>query len=95
MGPFEQLASFVVLIKAHGWGPLRETLRSYATKVVPVDGRKDVASLQSIFVERYGQAAKSNVADYFALLGYKVSDATRTVLKDYPAFKPALPVSVK
>lgn len=92
MGPFEQLASFVVLIKAHGWGPLRETLRSYSTKIVPDAGRNDTAVLQSIFVARYGNAAKANVADYFTLLGYKVSDATRTALKDYPAFKPALPI---
>ncbi len=48
-----------------------------------------------MFVERYGHAAKANVADYFALLGYKISDATRTALKDNPVFKPALPVSNK
>ena len=62
-GPFEQLATFVVLIRAHGWGPLRETLRSYGATPPPKGATKE--KLQSIFAERYGKAAKADVSAYF------------------------------
>lgn len=92
-GPFEQLATFVVLIRAHGWGPLRETLRSYATVPTPKGATKD--ELQSIFVERYGKAAQADVSDYFEKLGYHVESNVKTNLKRLTAFKPSLPTSTK
>lgn len=90
LGPFEQLATFVVLTKAHGWEPLRATLRSYASEPVP-NTVKDPAALQSLFVGRYGHAAKADVSAYFTRIGYQVSAATREALKAYPPFEPALP----
>ena len=92
-GPFEQLATFVVLIRAHGWGPLRETLRSYASVATPKGATKE--QLQSIFAERYGKAAKADVGEYFEKMGYHVEPAAKTALKTFPAFKPSLPSSAK
>jgi hypothetical protein len=93
MGPFEQLATFVVLIRAHGWAPLRETLRSYATEPTPKGATND--QLRSIFAERYGKAAKADVSEYFKLIGYPVSENTKAALKGFPAFKPTLPSAGK
>jgi hypothetical protein len=92
-GPFEQLATFVVLIRAHGWGPLRETLRSYAKDATPKGATKE--QLQSIFAERYGKAAKADVSDYFEKMGYHVESTAKTALKGFPAFKPTLPSPAK
>lgn len=88
-GPFEQLATFVVLIRAHGWGPLRETLRSYASDAAPKGATKE--QLQSLFALRYGKAAKADVSAYFEKMGYHVEPAAKSVLKGFPAFQPALP----
>ena len=88
-GPFEQLATFVVLIRAHGWGPLRETLRSYADDAAPKGSTKE--QLQSLFALRYGKAAKADVSAYFEKMGYHVEPAAKSVLKGFPAFQPALP----
>ena len=93
MGPFEQLATFVVLIRAHGWGPLRETLRSYAKDAAPKGATKE--QLQSIFAERYGKAAKADVSDYFEKMGYHVESTAKASLKGFPAFKPTLPSPAK
>jgi hypothetical protein len=93
VGPFEQLATFVVLIRAHGWEPLRETLRSYATNPTPKGATKE--QLRTMFVERYGQASKADVSEYFEQIGYPVSDRTKAALKDFPAFKPTLPTAGK
>ena len=93
VGPFEQLATFVVLIRAHGWEPLRETLRSYATNPTPKGATKE--QLRTMFVERYGQASKADVSEYFKQIGYPVSDRTKAALKDFPAFKPTLPTAGK
>jgi len=82
MGPFEQLSPFIVLIHAHGWEPLRTTLRSYAQN--PVKG--DVPSKQNSFVVRYGQAAKVDVSDFFTKLGYPVTAETKQALKGFPVF---------
>jgi hypothetical protein len=87
-GPFAQLATFVVLIRAHGWGPLRETLRSYATAATPAGASKE--QLQSIFAERYGKAAKADVSEYFEKMGYHIEGTAKTALKGFPAFKPTL-----
>jgi hypothetical protein len=92
-GPFEQLASFVVLIRAHGWGPLRETLRSYASVATPKGATKE--QLQSIFAERYGKAAKADVSAYFEKMGYHVESTAKASLKGLPAFKPTLPTPAK
>ncbi|MBM3826153.1 MAG: hypothetical protein FJ410_05500 [Verrucomicrobia bacterium] len=86
-GPFEQLATFVLLIRAHGWGPLRSTLRSYADQPGPQLKEEQ----QSSFVERYGEYAKADVSEYFMRMGYHVSPGTRTKLKGFPKFQPALP----
>ena len=93
MGPFEQLATFVVLIRAHGWGPLRETLRSYATEAAPKGSTKE--QLQDLFALRYGKAAKADVSEYFEKMGYRVEATTKSALKGLPAFKPALPSAGK
>ena len=92
-GPFEQLATFVVLIRAHGWGPLRETLRSYASVATPKGATKE--QLQSVFAERYGKAAKADVSDYFEKMGYHVEATAKASLKGLPAFKPTLPTPAK
>jgi hypothetical protein len=92
-GPFEQLATFVVLIRAHGWGPLRETLRSYANIPAPKGASKE--QLQSIFAERYGKAAKADVTEYFEKMGYHVEGTAKASLKGLPPFRPALPSSAK
>lgn len=92
-GPFEQLATFVVLIRAHGWGPLRETLRSYAATPTPKGATKE--QLQSIFAARYGQAAKADVSAYFEKMGYHLEPAAKTALQGYPVFKPILPAPAK
>ncbi len=93
MGPFEQLATFVVLIRAHGWEPLRATLRSYATDAAPKGAKKE--QLQSLFALRYGQAAKADVSGYFEKMGYHVDESAKAALKGFPAFQPALPSSAK
>jgi len=89
MGPFEQLSPFIVLIHAHGWEPLRTTLRSYAQN----PARGDVPFKQNVFVVRYGQAAKVDVSDFFAKLGYPVTAETKQALKGLPVFTyaPAAP----
>jgi hypothetical protein len=89
LGAFEQLAPFIVLIQAHGWDPLRTTLRSYAQ--TPASG--DAAAKQNTFVLRYGQAARADVSDFFEKLGYPVSAETKQALKAFPAFRyiPAAP----
>ena len=92
-GPFEQLATFVVLIRAHGWNPLRETLRSYATVATPKGATKE--QLQSIFAERYGKAAKADVCEYFEKMGYHVEGSAKAALKGLPVFKPTLPSPAK
>jgi hypothetical protein len=92
-GPFEQLATFVVLIRAHGWGPLRETLRSYGSVATPKGATKE--QLQSVFAERYGKAAKADVSEYFEKMGYHVEATAKASLKGFPAFKPTLPSSAK
>lgn len=86
MGAFEQLAPFVVLIKAHGWEPLRATLRSYKDKPARKSGDTTVPTLQNEFVIRYGHNAKVDVSGFFENLGYPVTDETRAALKAYPAF---------
>jgi hypothetical protein len=92
-GPFEQLATFVVLIRAHGWGPLRETLRSYASDAAPKGSTKE--QLQDLFALRYGKAAKADVSEYFEKMGYSVEATTKSALKGFPAFKPTLPTPAK
>ena len=92
-GPFEQLATFVVLIRAHDWEPLRETLRSYASEAAPKGSSKE--QLQSLFVQRYGKAAKADVCEYFEKMGYHVEPAAKTALKGLPAFRPTLPSPAK
>jgi hypothetical protein len=92
-GPFEQLATFVVLIRAHGWEPLRQTLRSYASDAAPKGSTKE--QLQSLFAERYGKAAKADVSEYFEKMGYSVEATTKSALKGFPAFKPILPTPAK
>ena len=92
-GPFEQLATFVVLIRAHGWEPLRQTLRSYASEPAPKGATKE--QLQSLFAERYGKAAKADVSEYFEKMGYHVESTAKTSLKGLPAFKPTLPTPAK
>ena len=89
LGAFEQLAPFMVLIRAHGWEPLRATLRSYAQ----TPGKGDLAAKQNSFVVRYGQAAKADVADFFGQLGYPIAPETKEALKGFPAFRyvPAAP----
>jgi len=82
MGAFEQLSPFIVLLHAHGWEPLRTTLRSYAQ--TPVKG--EVAAKQNAFVLRYGQAAKVDVSAFFEKLGYPVTPETKQALKGFPAF---------
>jgi hypothetical protein len=82
LGAFEQLAPFMILVQAHGWEPLRATLRSYAQ--TPAKG--DVAAKQNSFVVRYGQAAKADVSGFFAQLGYPIADETKQALKGFPAF---------
>ncbi|MEY3110161.1 MAG: hypothetical protein RL079_846, partial [Verrucomicrobiota bacterium] len=84
-GPFEQLATFVVLIRAHGWEPLRQTLRSYASEPAPKGATKE--QLQSLFALRYGKAAKADVSEYFEKMGYHVESTAKTSLKGLPAFK--------
>ncbi len=84
LGPFEQLAPFIVLIKAHGWEPLRQTLRSYEKTPAPKGSNR--AALQNLFVVRYGELAKVNVAPYFASLGYPLTEETQQALKSFPAF---------
>ena len=83
LGAFEQLAPFMVLIRAHGWEPLRATLRSYAQ----TPGKGDLAAKQNSFVVRYGQAAKVDVADFFGQLGYPIAPETKEALKGFPAFR--------
>jgi hypothetical protein len=83
LGAFEQLAPFMVLVQAHGWEPLRATLRSYAQ--TPAKG--DVAAKQNSFVVRYGQAAKADVSGFFAQLGYPIADETKQALKAFPSFR--------
>ena len=92
-GPFEQLATFVVLIRAHGWEPLRATLRSYATDPAQKGATKE--QLQSLFAERYGKAAKADVSAYFEKMGYHVEATAKASLKGFPAFKPTLPTPAK
>ena len=89
LGAFEQLAPFMVLIRAHGWEPLRATLRSYAQ----TPGKGDLAAKQNSFVVRYGQAAKVDVGDFFGQLGYPITPETKEALKGFPAFRyvPAAP----
>ena len=89
MGAFEQLSPFIVLLHAHGWEPLRATLRSYAQN--PAKG--DVPAKQNIFVVRYGQAARADVSDFFAKLGYPVTAETKKALSGFPVFTyaPAAP----
>jgi hypothetical protein len=84
LGPWEQLAPFIVLIKAHGWEPLRTTLRSY--EKTPAPKGSNAAALQNVFVLRYGQFAKANVSNFFTSLGYPVSEETQKALKDFPVF---------
>jgi hypothetical protein len=83
LGAFEQLAPFMVLVRDHGWEPLRTTLRSYAR--TPAKG--DLAAKQDSFVLRYGQAAKSDVTSFFAQLGYPISAETKQALQAYPVFR--------
>ena len=92
-GPFEQLATFVILIRAHGWEPLRATLRSYATDPAQKGATKE--QLQSLFAERYGKAAKADVSAYFEKMGYHVEATAKASLKGFPAFKPTLPPPAK
>ena len=92
-GPFEQLATFVVLIRAHGWEPLRQTLRSYAAEPAPKGATKE--QLQSLFALRYGKAAKADVSEYFEKMGYHVESTAKASLKGLPAFKPTLPTPAK
>ena len=92
-GPFEQLATFVVLIRAHGWEPLRQTLRSYAAEPAPKGATKE--QLQSLFALRYGKAAKADVSEYFEKMGYHVESTAKGALKGLPAFKPTLPTPAK
>ena len=92
-GPFEQLATFVILIRAHGWEPLRATLRSYATDPAQKGATKE--QLQSLFAERYGKAAKADVSAYFEKMGYHVEATAKASLKGFAAFKPTLPPPAK
>ena len=84
LGPFEQLAPFVALARAHGWEPLRRTLRSYKDESSERAGARDAAAQQDLFVRRYGTFAQADVADLFAAMGYAVSDATRSELARFP-----------
>ncbi len=43
-------------------------------------------ALKNLFVQRYGEAAQSNVAPFFAKLGYPISKETRAMLSKYPVF---------
>lgn len=88
MGPFEQLAPFVALIRAHSWEPLRLTLRSYRDEPAAAAGAKDVPALQNLFVLRYGRFAKSDVSAFFERMGYPVTAETKAALAGLPRFEP-------
>lgn len=85
LGYSEQLAPFEALMRAHGWEPMRTTLRSYAEPLD--DSVKGEPALKNLFVQRYGAAAKSDVAPFFAKLGYPITKETRAKLSKYPVFE--------
>jgi hypothetical protein len=87
MGPFEQLAAFVALIRAHTWEPLRLTLRSYRDESSAAAGAKDTPAQQNLFVVRYGRFAKSDVSAYFERMGYPVTAETKAALAGFPRFE--------
>jgi len=87
-GPFEQLAPFILLIKTHGWEPMRETLRSYRDAPAAAAGARDTAARQNLFVVRYGRAARADVSDLFARMGYPVTPETRAALAGFPRLAP-------
>jgi len=87
MGPFEQLAPFIALVRAHTWEPLRQTLRSYKDSPSAAAGAKDTPAQQNLFVLRYGRFAKSDVSAFFERMGYPVTAETKAALAAYPRFE--------
>jgi hypothetical protein len=51
------------------------------------DSVKGEPALKNLFVQRYGAAAKSDVAPFFAKLGYPITKETRAKLSKYPVFE--------
>lgn len=83
-GPFEQLAPFVVLIRHFGFDALRATLVSYQQN--PIDRKLAAATRQAIFVRRYSENTRHNLAPFFLKMGYTIDAATRHDLDRLPAF---------
>jgi hypothetical protein len=86
-GPFENLAMYILPIKALGWKPLHDTLATYATS----DGTSEIKTREDKmdqWVLRYSKAAGKNLAPYFAAFGITCSDQTRDAIRSLPTWLP-------
>ena len=84
MGPFEQLAPFIVLIRKFGWTPLQATLASYQPN--PVPPKSTMEERQAEFIRRYSKNAKADLSAFFKQLGYACPESLCAELKSLPAF---------
>jgi hypothetical protein len=87
-GPFENLAMYILPIKALGWKPFHDALHSYATPE-GTNGIKTREDKMNQWVLRYSKAAGRNLAPYFEAFGVMCSEQTREAIKALPTWLPA------
>jgi hypothetical protein len=84
---FQNLAMYVLPIKALGWDAFHKTIASYSTS----DGAKGIKTREDKmdqWVLRYSQATGKNLAPYFAAFDVTCSDKTKEALKSLPVWLP-------
>lgn len=91
-GAFENLAMYVLPIKALGWEPFQKTLASFSAP----DGAKGIKTREDKMDEwvlRYSKAAGKNLAPYFEAFDVACSAKTKEAIKSLPVWlpKPSFP----
>jgi hypothetical protein len=84
---FQNLAMYVLPIKALGWDAFHKTIASYSAP----EGSKGIKTREDKmdqWVLRYSQAAGKNLAPYFAAFDVTCSDKTKETLKSLPVWLP-------
>jgi hypothetical protein len=86
-GPFENLAMYILPIKALGWEPFQKTLASYSAPD-GATGMKSREDKMDQWILRYSQATGRNLASYFAAFEITCSEQTKEALSKLPVWLP-------
>jgi hypothetical protein len=86
-GPFENLAMYILPIKALGWEPFQKTLASYSAREGAA-GIKSREDKMDQWVLRYSQATGRSLVSYFAAFEITCTEQTKEAVANLPVWLP-------